>query len=375
MKLAQIPSAAYGIGNAGPAMGMTPPDNGAAVLITGGAGFIGCHLAARLLRTGCRVLILDDLSSIGAARNLDWLRQVGGPLEICIGDVRDPAVVKAAVAKSTLVYHLAARDADSARLDPPQAFAVNAFGTLTLLEAMRAAPTPPGLVFMSTTDVYGRLQNVDLEPFGLRCRPHDARLRTAGVSESRPLDFAGSYACAKGAADQYVLEYARSFALPATVLRAGDVYGSRQYGVARHWISRDLEDALDGVPITIHGDGRQISDPLYVDDLVQALLLCPSHMSQLRGHAFNLGGGPASSISPGELAERLSRVLGRTPAVARAPAYANERRWFVADTHAFTSATGWRARTTIAGGLACLLEWLRAERTEAVPVTAEAAVA
>jgi CDP-paratose 2-epimerase len=158
------------------------------------------------------------------------------------------------------------------------------------------------------------------------------------------------------------------------VLRAGEIYGSRQYGAARHWITRNLEDAFDGAPVTIHGDGRQVSDPLYVDDLVQALLLCPSHMAQLRGHAFNLGGGPASSLSPLELAERIARTLGRTPTITRVPRYANERAWFVANSHAFVGATGWRPRTTVGEGLACMHEWLCAERGEAT-VRAEAAVA
>jgi CDP-paratose 2-epimerase len=160
--------------------GETPAEGGA-VLITGGAGFIGCHLAARLLRTGCRVLILDDLSSVGAARNLSWLRDLGGQFEACIGDIRDATTVRAAVAKSSLVYHLAARDANSALVDPLLAFGVNTYGTLVLLEAIRTAATPPGLVFLSTTDVYGTLRDVDLEPYGMRCRPRDARLRTGGV--------------------------------------------------------------------------------------------------------------------------------------------------------------------------------------------------
>ena len=336
------------------------------ILITGGAGFIGTNLAARLLGAGRCVRIFDSLARAGVENNLAWL-QANYPdrLEVAIGDVRDAAALRAAVADASHVFHFAAQVAVTSSLaDPLADFDVNLRGTLNLLEAVRRAPRRPGLVFTSTNKVYGALEDVELEVAEQRYRPADSRLRASGVSEARPLSFHSPYGCSKGGADQYVLDYARSFGVPAVVLRMSCIYGPHQFGTEdQGWVAHFLIRALERLPITLYGDGRQVRDILHVDDLVDALLACQDRSAALGGHAFNIGGGPANTVSLLELIDRIARLIGRTPGTTHAPWRVGDQRWFVADTHAFTTVTGWHPRVSVADGVAQLHDWLRAQRS------------
>ena len=176
---------------------------------------------------------------------------------------------------------------------------MNARGTLNVLEAIRAQASPPPLLFTSTNKVYGALEDVgDSTDRNLRYEPTDASLRQSGVSESRPLDFHSPYGCSKGTADQYVLDYARSYGLPAIVFRMSCIYGAHQFGTEdQGWVAHFLIRALEGHPITLYGDGRQVRDILSVEDLVDAFLLAQEYMASESGQAFNMGGGPRNTIS------------------------------------------------------------------------------
>lgn len=341
------------------------------VLITGGAGFIGANLAARLLEEGCRVLVYDSLARAGVERNLRWLHaRFGERLQVEVADTRDAGRLAAAVARAGQVFHFAAQVAVTSSLaDPTTDFEVNLRGTLNLLEAVRARPEPPTLLFTSTNKVYGALDDVELESTETRYRPRDLALRAAGVSEARALDFHSPYGCSKGAADQYVLDYARSFGIPAVVLRMSCIYGPHQFGNEdQGWIAHFLIRALERRPITLYGDGRQVRDILHVDDLVEAMLSCRRRMDALRGRAFNMGGGPRNTVSLIELIERIGRHSGRTPAIASAPWRVGDQRWYVSDTRAFEAATGWRAQIGVADGVARLHDWLAAQDAPAPAV-------
>src|SRR5690606_35500882 len=191
----------------------------APVLITGGAGFVGSNLADRLLARGLRVIILDNLSRPGVERNLERLtRKHGESLRVEVPDTRDASAVAAAVADARVVYHFAAQVAVTTSLDAPvHDFEINARGTLNVLEAIRARADPPPLFFTSTNKVYGSLDDIPLRRFGARYVPEDPVLRAYGVGEDRALDFHSPYGCSKGAADQYVLDYARTYRIPAVV--------------------------------------------------------------------------------------------------------------------------------------------------------------
>lgn len=335
------------------------------VLITGGAGFIGTNVAHRLCTMGQPVLVYDNLSRSGVERNLRWLEATHpGLIRIERADVGDYDRLRRAVGQVSAVFHLAAQVAVTTSLtDPFHDFEVNARGTLNLLEAIRAASAPPTLVFTSTNKVYGALDDLELRAGRRRYHPTDPELGCTGVNEARPLDFHSPYGCSKGAADQYVLDYARSFGLPALVFRMSCIYGPHQFGTEdQGWLAHFLMRAIAGEPITLYGDGKQVRDVLFVEDLVAAFLLARDRIDSLAGHAYNIGGGPQNTISLLELIELIGEMRGATPAVRHEPWRPADQRYYVSDTRRFHAATGWAPSVPADEGLERLHTWLLDER-------------
>jgi CDP-paratose 2-epimerase len=333
-------------------------------LITGGAGFVGTNLAARLLRDGREVLILDSLARAGVEENLRWLRDTyGSALSVEVGDVRDRALVRSAVARADAVFHFAAQVAVTTSLaEPMEDFEVNARGTLNVLEAIRKRPSPPPLVFTSTNKVYGALSDLAMRQTARRYEPGHDHIRT-GIGEERALDFHSPYGCSKGAADQYVLDYARTFGLPTIVFRMSCIYGPHQFGTEdQGWVAHFLIQALRGRPITVYGDGRQVRDLLFVEDLVEALLLAMRRMPTESGRAFNIGGGPGNAVSLLELLDMIGEITGRLPQVRFDDWRPGDQKYYVSNTARFEKATGWRPRTGVRHGLERLAGWLGRER-------------
>ena len=331
-------------------------------LITGGAGFVGTNLADRILCDGGRVLVFDNLSRAGVEQNLRWLTQRHGrAVDVEIGDVRDRSAVGRAMAHADRAFHLGAQVAVTTSLDEPVHDAdVNLQGTINLLEAARARSRPPALLFTSTNKVYGGLDDVELAPRETRYEPVDEGLLARGVGEQRPLQFCTPYGCSKGAADQYVLDYAHSYGLPTVVFRMSCIYGPHQFGNEdQGWVAHFLIRALEEQPITIFGDGKQVRDVLYVEDLVDALLLADERIGHLAGRAFNVGGGVRNCLSLVELLEMIADEMGRPPEVEFGPWRPRDQRYYVSDTAALTAATGWRPQTAPREGVRLLLDWLR----------------
>jgi CDP-paratose 2-epimerase len=334
-------------------------------LITGGAGFIGTNLARRLLSDGEDVLVLDSLARAGVESNLAALRDdFGGRLEVVIADVRDAPALQRAIARADRVFHFAAQVAVTTSLvDPVEDFDVNARGTLTLLEALRARPEPPPLVFTSTNKVYGALEDVGRRRRNGRYEPADPGIALRGIAETRPLDFYSPYGCSKGAADQYVRDYARTYGLPAIVFRMSCIYGPHQLGTEdQGWVAHFLIQALEGRPITLYGDGRQVRDILFVDDLVDAMLLAQRAMPTDSGRVFNIGGGPDNTVSLLELLQLIGDRIGRAPAVGFDDWRPGDQRYFVSDTRGFEQVTGWRPVVGVREGVARLADWLADRR-------------
>jgi len=330
-------------------------------LITGGAGFIGTNLADRLLSQGAQVLVLDDLSRPGVERNLAWLRaRHAGRLQVELADIRDTSAVRRTVDRADRIFHLAAQVAVTTSLtDPVRDFEINVRGTLNVLEAARARPRPPPLLFTSTNKVYGALPDVELERQGRRYVPADAQLAAAGVDERRPLDFHSPYGCSKGAADQYVLDYARCFGLPAAVFRMSCIYGPHQCGTEdQGWVAHFLMRAREQARLTIYGDGYQVRDVLFVEDLVEALLLAMRAIDRLRGQAFNIGGGPRNSMSLLELLDVMAERLGLRVHVDHAGWRSGDQRYYVTNSAKFSAATGWSPAVAVVDGVGRLQEWL-----------------
>lgn len=344
------------------------------VVITGGCGFIGTNLAHRLARDGRPVWLLDNLSRPGVEENLDWLRAIHeGDVHFQLGDVRDRAAVERAVAGARAVFHLAAQVAVTTSVRRPvEDFEINALGTLNVLEALRAREAPPPLVFASTNMVYGGLEGLDLELADGRYRPRGG-LAAHGVGEAIGLDFHSPYGCSKGCADQYVRDYARIYGLPAVVLRLSCVYGPHQWGGGEQgWVAHFARSVLAGRPIALFGDGRQVRDLLWAEDLVEALLLAEEHARHLAGQAYNVGGGAENAVSLLEVIERLTGLAGERPEVRFEDWRLGDQRYYVSDTRRFQAATGWRPRVGAEEGIERLLAWMTAERP---PETALAAAA
>jgi CDP-paratose 2-epimerase len=342
------------------------------VLITGGAGFIGTNLAHRLLSDGQPVTVLDNLSRPGVADNLAWLRERhDGHLEVQVADVRDSQVVKRAVRRACRVFHFAAQVAVTTSLaDPREDFEVNAGGTLNLLEAIRAVADPPPLLFTSTNKVYGALEAVKVTPVDGRYLPEDESLRGRGIGEDHPLAFHSPYGCSKGAADQYVLDHAAIFHLPAVVFRMSCIYGPHQRGNEdQGWVAHFVLRARQGQPLTIYGDGRQVRDALYVDDLMDAMFKAQVHIGRLTGRAFNIGGGVDKAVSLREVLDIVRRLHGRLPEVRFGPWRPADQRYYVSNIDAFSAATGWSPRVSVEEGVRQLYQFVEAEAEARLPIT------
>ncbi|MCU1233252.1 MAG: NAD-dependent epimerase/dehydratase [Candidatus Solibacter sp.] len=330
------------------------------VLITGGAGFIGTNLADRLLSSGRSVLVYDDLSRAGSERNVAWLREKhGDALQVEISDIRNRETLRTAVRSADQVFHFAAQVAVTTSLaDPLHDFEVNVGGTLNVLEEIRRRDNPPPLLFTSTNKVYGGLADLALEKNCTRYQPLDAALRT-GISEDRPLDFHSPYGCSKGAADQYVLDYARTFGMPAVVFRMSCIYGPHQMGNEdQGWVAHFLIRAIEGKPITFYGDGMQVRDILFADDLVDAFLLAQSNIHTLSEQAFNIGGGLGNTISLVELLDLMARLQGDKPIARLKEWRPGDQRYYVSDTRKFKAATGWAPKVNAQEGVERLFQWL-----------------
>ena len=334
------------------------------LLILGGAGFVGCNLADTVMSGGEDVIVFDNLSRPGVERNLNWLAaRHGSRLQAVLGDLRDGGAVEAAVAEAGAVVHLAAQVAVTASLtDPLDDFAVNAQGTLAVLEAMRRLAPEAPLVFASTNKVYGDLGDLQMQRTADRTVPVDPHIRDRGIDETRSLSFCTPYGCSKGTADQYVIDYARSFGLRTAVLRKSCIYGPRQFGTEdQGWVAHFLIRALRDEPITIYGGGYQVRDILHVHDAVAAYRTILKNIDRLAGQAFNLGGGTANAVSLRVVVDEIATLTGRPVRISYAQQRVGDQVYFVADSGRLAAQTGWRPTIAWRDGLRDLAEWLSAD--------------
>ncbi len=317
------------------------------ILITGGAGFIGSNLAERFLANpGTRIRIFDDLSRKGVAHNLRWLREspAGNRVEFVEGDIRDARSVVQATEGVDEIYHLAAQVAVTSSVDAPRTdFEVNALGTFNVLEAARRSGRRPFLLFTSTNKVYGGLESVPVEQASTRYRASDPGF--TGVAESEKLDFHSPYGCSKGAADQYVRDYARIYDLPTVVFRMSCIAGPRQFGNEdQGWVAHFLYSVLERRPITIYGDGLQVRDILHVGDLLDAIEAAREHAPRTTGEIYNIGGGPEHAISVVEMLRLIELKTGIAPILRHAEVRPGDQPLYVSDTTKMGKHTGWCAR-------------------------------
>ena len=332
------------------------------LLVTGGAGFIGANAARRFSRAGWRVIVYDDLSRRGSAENLDWLRSEA-EIEFVPGDVRDGAALEEHVAthRPHGILHLAGQVAVTTSVAEPRTdFEINALGTFNLLEAVRKSSPESIVINASTNKVYGKLEGVGVELRDGRWEFSDLR---SGVSEDRQLDFHSPYGCSKGVADQYVIDYGRIYGLRTLTFRQSCIYGTRQMGVEdQGWVAWFVIAAILGRPMSIYGDGRQIRDLLWIDDLLDLYELGFDAATRGVSGAFNVGGGPENTLSLLELVDRLKQLTGRDLAPKFEPWRPGDQKVFVCDVTRAKERLRWKPRTSVEAGVERLARWVAAER-------------
>jgi CDP-paratose 2-epimerase len=337
-------------------------------LITGGCGFVGSNLAAYLLTLDAanRVTVFDNLSREGAAANLAWLRtlEAAESLHFTHGDIRNAFEVEAAIRqlKPDAIFHLAGQVAMTTSIESPRRdFEINVLGSVNVLEAVRVYSPGTAIVYASTNKVYGNLAHLDLVEMETRYQPRTA---TAGVDESVAIEFHTPYGCSKGAADQYMLDYARGFGLKTVVFRHSTIYGGRQFATYdQGWVGWFCRQALAAkndpgrAPFTVSGDGKQVRDLLHVADAVRCYAAAYEQIDAARGEAFNIGGGMENSMSLLELLRHLEAQVEIRLNYTHLPWRLSDQRFFVADNGKAKRLLGWAPQVTREQGIGTVIEW------------------
>ena len=329
--------------------------------ITGGMGFIGSNYVNRLLGRGEDVIVYDNLSRAGAPKNLAWLRQRYGSdsFRMFVGDIRDASLLTESVRDVDVIVHLASQVAvTTSVLKPREDFEINALGTFNLLEAARLSGRQPVVLYASTNKVYGGMENVPVQETSSRYQYAGLPL---GVPETQPLDFHSPYGCSKGAGDQYTRDYHRIYDLPTVVFRQSCIYGPRQFGVEdQGWVAWFIIALLTGRQITIYGNGKQVRDLLYVEDLLDAYDAALEQIDTATGQVYNIGGGLKNTISVWkELQPILEQLHGQEIGVKWGDWRPGDQLIYMSDTRKAQAELGWQPKVSVSAGIQNLFEWAR----------------
>lgn len=337
------------------------------ILITGGCGFSGSNIAYRVLKDNRgELFVLDNLSREGSAKNLEWLKK-HGKFVFFKKDIHSNIQVQGVIkkVKPDVVYHLAGQVAMTTSIKNPRLdFETNTLGTFNILEAIRKYCPESVFIYSSTNKVYGSLQGVE---FKEQQKRYVAEKFPEGFSESLPLDFHSPYGCSKGAADQYVLDYSRLYNLRTVVFRHSSIYGGRQFSTFdQGWLGWFCAKALQAgkgllkEPFTISGNGKQVRDLLFVDDMVSLYFTVTGMIDKAKGNVFNIGGGMQNSLSLLELFEILDNKLEVKLNYTQLPWRYSDQKIFVADIRKINDLCGWSPKVNKIEGIDKVIGWLRA---------------
>lgn len=340
------------------------------IVITGGAGFIGVNSAQNFAIKGWQVIIVDNLSRRGTDVNLQWLlseeetKQYEHAVQFEQADIRDSQAMENIMRQyqPAVVLHLAAQVAVITSVENPrQDFDINALGSFNVLEAIRQYSPDSFFINASTNKVYGKMEDLGIVERNGRYEYEDL---LSGVPETRNLDFHSPYGCSKGVADQYVIDYARVYGLRTVTLRQSCIYGPRQFGIEdQGWVAWFIIAALLQKPITIYGDGKQIRDVLYVDDLVSAYHAVIEQQSKVSGQAINIGGGPSNTLSLLELIDQLQTQLAINIPLSWDDWRPGDQPVFVCDLSKAKSLMNWQPQCSVTEGVSKLIDWVNNHQT------------
>lgn len=333
-------------------------------LITGGCGFIGSNLAAEVLKRGEDLVVFDNLFRHGSGQNLEWLKTKGG-FTYYPFDIRNYNDVETIVEKEKpdVVFHLAGQVAMTTSISNPRLdFETNTLGTHNLLEAIRKHQPEARILYSSTNKVYGDFEYLTFEETETR---YICKEFPNGFDETIHLDFRSPYGCSKGAADQYLLDYARIFGLKTVVFRHSSMYGGNQHATYdQGWIGWFCQKALEinkGVatqPFTISGNGKQVRDVLHADDVVRLYFSTVENINGVKGQVFNIGGGIENSLSLLELFSLLENLLSIKMDYKQIQWRESDQLVFIADNTKISKITSWVPKMKSIDGLISMIEWL-----------------
>lgn len=328
------------------------------IAITGACGFVGANLSHRLLSQGRDVVLIDNLSRRGVEKNLNWLKSEFPKLNFHQVDVRNFAALQPLLAPCKAIYHLASQVAVTTSVDNPREdFEVNALGAFNVLECARLGGKFPVVVYPSTNKVYGGMEDLEIRECPTR---YEYASLPEGVDESRPLDFHSPYGCSKGAADQYMRDYYRIYHIPTVVFRMSCQFGPRQFGNEdQGWVAHFLIAAMKNRPLTIFGDGKQVRDILFIEDLVDLFLLAAERVDVMQGQVYNVGGGIQNSISLVELLKFIREDLGCNPHTSYSAWRPGDQRIYVSDCRRLAESLGWTPKVPMYEGLQRLAKWIK----------------
>ncbi len=327
-------------------------------IIIGGCGFIGFNLAEFLIKRGDEVIVLDNLSRRGTNYNLSKLEKLGGDkftFQFC--DVRiDNGVLAKAVIGANVVYHLAAQVAVTTSVtDPRLDFEINALGTFNVLEALRNNNDKAILLYTSTNKVYGGMEHITIKNNGKR---YYYAYYTEGINEKELLDFHSPYGCSKGAAEQYVRDYARIYNIKSIVFRQSCIYGPNQFGIEdQGWVAWFTIAAIYNSPIKIYGDGMQVRDVLHVFDLINAYDAAIKNINNTSGQIYNIGGGPENTSNLLELIALLEDKLKKKIPVTFHDWRPGDQPVYISNIEKIKSVTGWEPKIDFSQGIDSLVAW------------------
>jgi CDP-paratose 2-epimerase len=334
------------------------------VLVTGGAGFIGSNLTHRLLQEGHHVTIFDNLSRSGCESNIAWLRAAdnSAALNLVQADLKDFEALCRAMAGVDRVYHLAGQVAVTTSVrNPRQDFESNALGTFNALESARLFGNNPVFIYASTNKVYGGMENTSVLEGDTRYYYDNL---PNGIPESQLLDFHSPYGCSKGAGDQYTRDYARIYGLRTIVMRQSCIYGYRQFGIEdQGWLAWFIIAALKKRPITIYGNGKQVRDVLFIDDLLDAYEAAVQRAEDVAGEVYNVGGGPQNTLSVwAEFGPLLERLLEEPVPVQVSDWRPGDQHIYVSDIRKAERELGWSPHVSVEEGVSRLFYWIQANQ-------------
>jgi CDP-paratose 2-epimerase len=330
------------------------------ILVIGGAGFIGCNIADYYLKKKENVAIFDNFSRKGAFKNIEWLKRIKSrKFKVVRGDIRfDIEKLERLINDSDVVFHMAAQVAVTTSVkDPRDDFETNALGTFNILESVRKSRRKPILVYASTNKVYGKLGDVVIKESGDRYYFKNLSL---GVPESMPLDFYSPYGCSKGSADQYVRDYSRIYGLRTVVFRQSCIYGLRQFGVEdQGWVAHFIIATVLKRPLTVYGNGKQVRDILFIDDLVNAFNMAISNIKVTSGEIYNIGGGPDNQISILQLVKILEAKFKNKILLSFSENRPGDQNIYVSDISKAMNDFGWEPGVTVDKGISRLIKWVQ----------------